>query len=202
MQAIENKVINRVYGYGRGWAFIKNDFLDLGSAAAIDQVLSRLTKQGRIRRVMRGMYDYPKFSKLLDITLDADMDKVAQALARKFGWTIQVSGNTALNILGLSTQVPGTYVYMSDGRNCVYRLGQRELNFKKVRLKDIDLKHVESQLLVQAIKALDKRKLQAEEIRLIRKYFDEKARIKILKDARYTTSWVYEEIKRILKDDT
>ena len=32
MQPIENKMTNRVYGYGRDWAFIKNDFLDLGRA--------------------------------------------------------------------------------------------------------------------------------------------------------------------------
>ena len=60
---------------------------------------------------MRGVCDYPRFSKLLAVTLDADIVKVAQALARKFGWNIQVSGNTVLNILGLFTQVPGTYIY-------------------------------------------------------------------------------------------
>jgi len=79
MQSVESKIINRVYGNGRGWAFFKNDFLDLGSAGAVD--------------------------------------RVAHALARKFGWTIQVSGNTALNILGLSTQVPIRYLYLSDGKS-------------------------------------------------------------------------------------
>jgi len=66
MQAIEDKVINRIYGNGRGWAFFKNDFVDLGRADAIDKALSRLTKSGRIRRVMRGIYDYPKYSRLLE----------------------------------------------------------------------------------------------------------------------------------------
>lgn len=201
MQTIENKVINRIYGNGRGWVFIKNDFFDLGSSAAIDQALSRMAKQGRIRRVIRGAYDYPRFSKLLDTTLEADIDKVARALARKFGWNIQVSGNTALNILGLSTQVPGSYLYLSDGKTCVYQVGRQELSFRKTKLKDIGLKSTESQLLVQAIIALDKRKLQPNEIRQIKEYFDVQARRKILRDSKYTTSWVYEEIKRIFREE-
>jgi len=99
MQSIENKVINRIYGNGRGWAFFKNDFVDLGSANAVDLALHRLLRKGKIRRVIRGVYDYPKYSKLLEQNLSPDIDQVAQALARKFGWKIQISGNAALNVL-------------------------------------------------------------------------------------------------------
>lgn len=201
MQPVENKIINRVYGNGRGWAFFKNDFLDLGSTTAVDQALSRLMKSQRIRRVMRGIYDYPKYSKLLGQNISPDVDQIAHALARKFGWTIQVSGNTALNILGLSTQVPTRYLYLSDGKSCSYQVGNQELRFKKTRLKDIGLKYPESALLVQAIKALDKRPLSAEACRQVRAYFNERVRDRILKDSRYTTAWVYEEIKRIFKED-
>ena len=201
MQAVENKIINRVYGNGRGWAFFKNDFLDLGSTDAVDQALSRLMKRQRIRRVKRGIYDYPKYSKLLGQNLSPDVDQVAHALARKFGWTIQVSGNTALNILGLSSQVPTRYLYLSDGASRSYQVGNQELRFKKTRLKDIGLKYPESALLVQAIKALDKRPLSAQARRRVRAYFSAIAGKRILKDTRYTTAWVYEEIKRIFKED-
>ncbi len=201
MQTIENKVINRVYGKGRGWAFFKNDFLDLGNAAAIDQALSRLTKSQRIRRAMRGIYDYPKYSKLLSQELGPDIDQVAHALARKFGWTIQVSGNTALNILGLSTQVPGRYLYLSDAKSCSYKLGKQELSFKKTGLKDIGLKYPESALLVQAIKALGKNGLSSTVRKQVRAYFEAKDGERILKDTRYVTAWVYEDIKHIFKED-
>ncbi len=199
MQAVESKIINRIYGKGRGNAFSKNDFSDLGSATAIEQSLSRLTKKQRIRRVIRGIYDYPKFSKLLNKNISPDIEQVAQALARKFGWTIQVSGNTALNVLGLSTQIPGKYLYLCDAKTKSYLIGQQELSFKKSTLKDVGLKHSESSLIVQAIKTLDKRKLAEQEISIINNYFDATTKNKILKDARYTTSWIYEEIKRIFK---
>lgn len=201
MQTIESKVINRIYGNGRGWAFSKNDFIGLGSASAIEQAFSRLVKKNRIRRVIRGLYDYPKFSRLLDKELSADMDQVAQALARKFVWRIQVSGNTALNVLGLSTQVLGKYVYVCDAKTCEYQIDQRTLYFKKGRLKDMGLKHSQSALLVQAIKALDKRQLNIEEKEKIRQYFDPLTRKRILKDTQFTTSWVYEQIKGVLSND-
>lgn len=199
MQAIENKIINRIYGSGRGWAFFKNDFIDFGNAAAIDQALSRLVKKQRIRRVIRGVYDYPKYSKLLAKELGSDIDQVAQALARKFAWKIQVSGNTALNILGLSTQVPSRYVYLSDGKTTVYQIGKQELGFKKTGLKEMGLKYPESALVVQAIKALDKRPLDDHERNKIREYFEPRVSERILKDTRYVTSWIYEEIKHIFQ---
>lgn len=42
--------------------------------------------------------------------MSPDIDQVAHAFARKFKWRIQLTGNAALNQLGLSTQVPGSWV--------------------------------------------------------------------------------------------
>ena len=85
MQSIENKVLARIYGRQRGWAFSKNDFLDLGGDDLVRKALSSLESKGTIRRVLRGLYDYPKFSKLVNEPLGPDLDQVAQALARKSG---------------------------------------------------------------------------------------------------------------------
>lgn len=202
MQPVETKIINRIYGKGRGWAFSRNDFVDLGSSVSIEQGLSRLCKKGQIRRVLRGLYDYPKHSKLLGGSLSPDIDNIAHALARKFGWQIRISGNSALNILGLSTQVPAAYVYHSDGKSKVYSVGNVELRFKKTELKDIGFKYPESDLVVQAIKALDKKTLTENEKRKIRDYFSPEKHARIWKDTQYTTSWVYEVIKSIFKSQT
>ena len=102
-QTVENKAKYRIRGTGGGWAFSPRDFLDLGGRPTVDSALHRLEKRGEIRRGIRGIYDYPRFSKLLDQHLSPDIDQVARALARKFRWRIQPSGATALNFLGLST---------------------------------------------------------------------------------------------------
>lgn len=116
-------MLSRIYGNGRGWAFSQADFADLGSRSAVDSTLHRREKERLIRRVLRGIYDYPRFSTLLEKQIDPDVDKVAHALARKFAWRIQPDGATAQNLLGLSTQVPARVVYLSDGPARTYTVG-------------------------------------------------------------------------------
>jgi hypothetical protein len=201
MQAIEDKVISRIYGKGRGWAFSKSDFFDLGTGDAVDQALSRLTKAQRIRRVMRGLYDYPQYSDLLQKTLSPDFDQVAQALARKFNWRIQASGNAALNLLGLSTQVPAKMVYLSDGPNRSYPIGLTALTFKQSALKNIGFKHRESGLIVHALKALGQDRVDDAVIVKIRSQLDAKQYKLIMQDTATVTAWVYEVIRTICLDD-
>lgn len=42
-----------------GVVFVTREFLELGSRAAVDEALSRLAREGVIRRLGRGLYDVP-----------------------------------------------------------------------------------------------------------------------------------------------
>ena len=132
------------------------------------------------------------------------MDQVAHALARKHGWNIQVSGNAALNILGLSTQVPTQYVYLSDGPSKTYDIAGQALAFQKTKMTHLDLKYPESALLVQAIEALGKEPLSEQQQATIYQYLQPDGdmppsrRARILKDTQYVTSWIYEVIKQVV----
>lgn len=88
-----------------GTVFIASDFANIADNAAIRQALLRLSKSGIIRRIIRGVYEKPKYSKLLDEYVAVSPDAVAKALAQSYHWTIAPCGNTALNLLGISTQV-------------------------------------------------------------------------------------------------
>ena len=204
MQSINNKVLFRIYGRGKGWAFPPNDFVEGFGCDQIENALAGLCREGKIRRVCRGIYDYPKFSELLQQELSPDFDQVAQAFARKFNWRIQPSGDAALNLLGLSTQVPGRLAYLSDGPNRHYQIGDDgdstshfTLEFKKSALKDVGFKYRESGLIVQALKALGKEPVDEVVITTIRKQLDETARKRVLRDTVTATGWVYDTIKRI-----
>lgn len=130
MQSIDKKILSRIYGHGRGWSFFAKDFSSEFGSVNIDKALSTLTKEGKIRRINRGMYDYPKYSDLLGQELSPDHDQVAQAFAQKFNWRILPSGDAALNLLGLSTQIPGKFIYLSDGPNRKYSILSYQLEFK------------------------------------------------------------------------
>jgi hypothetical protein len=197
VQPLNKKAISRIYGRGRGWAFSSNDFVEDFNRSQIDNALSELCLEGKIRRVCRGVYDYPKFSELLQQELSPDFDQVAQAFARKFNWRIQPSGDAALNLLGLSTQLPGRLVYLSDGPNRQYDIGNFTLEFKKSALKDVGFKYRESGLVVQALKVLGQDRVDEAVIATLRKQLDETACKRVLKDTVTATGWVYETIKRI-----
>ncbi|MEN6587357.1 MAG: DUF6088 family protein [Sulfuricella sp.] len=197
MQTIEDKILSRIYGRGRGWAFSANDFSAEFGRSTVDWVLYKLETAGTIRRVCRGIYDNPKFSELLQQELSPDFDQVAQAFARKFNWRIQPSGDAALNLLGLSTQVPGRLVYLSDGPNRRYEIGNYALEFKKSALKDVGFKYRESGLIVQALKALGQERVNDAVIDTLRNQLDETACKRVLKDTVTATGWVYATIKRV-----
>ena len=187
-----------ISGHGRGWAFSSNDLIHKFSRQEIDNTLSDLVAQGKIRRVARGIYDYPRYSELLEQELSPDIEQVAHAYARKFNWLIEASGDTALNILGLSTQVVANYIYLSNGSSKKYEiLGNIVIQFKKSALKNIGFKYKESSLLVQALKTLGKENITEELIAKIKKQIDAKMYEKILKDTTTATDWIYEIIKKI-----
>ncbi len=199
MQSIEDKSSARIYGNQRGWAFSKIDFLDLGNDADIRKALSELAAKGTIRRVLRGIYDYPRISKLLTTEMGPDLDQLARALARRSGWRIQPSENTALNLLGLSTQVPAQSVYLSDGPSKTYEIGKQQLVFKKRSLKESVFKHKESELVVQALKALGQERIDEKVLQKLTGTWTPSIWKKILRDTKTAPAWVSDLIRNISK---
>ena len=200
MKNISESIFYFIAGHGRGWALSSSDLAGRFARQQIDNALSDLAETNKIRRVARGLYDYPRFSDLLQKTLSPDIDQVAYAYARKFNWRIEVSGESALNLLGLSTQIPAQYVYLSDGPSKSYDVMGLLLTFKKSSLKDIGFKHRESTLIVQALKALGKNHLNAEVFAKIREQIAKESFAKILRDTQGSTGWIYEAIKQICQD--
>ena len=197
-----DKVFYFISGHGKGWVFSSNDLINKFTRQEIDNTLSDLTKKKKIRRVARGIYDYPKYSELLQKEQSPDMEQVARAYARKFNWKIEISGETALNILGLSTQIVGKYIYLTNGSNKSYILdNDTTIEFKKSSLKNIGFKHKESSLIVQALRALGKERVDENTINKIRAKIEPKKFQKILNDTKSSTVWIYETIKQICKAD-
>jgi hypothetical protein len=104
MNTIAKKILARAKRHGAGWVFSAKHLTDFGDRAAIDQALSRLAKDGRIRRLARGLYDLPKIHPVLG-PLSPNPDAVAAAAAEQAGHRLQISPARAANVFGLSSQV-------------------------------------------------------------------------------------------------
>ena len=96
MSAVADKVTKRVRAKGRGWAFTPTDFLDLDTRASVDMALMRLVKASIIRRIGRGLYDYPKQHPTLG-SLTPDTSAIIQAVAVQSGDKVADSGAMAAN---------------------------------------------------------------------------------------------------------
>lgn len=155
MNAVVNTITKRIRAKQRGWVFTPKDFLDVGTRAAVDQVLSRLVKKGVIRRLDRGMYDYPKQHPTLG-TLSPSADNLAQALSAKSGDTVFPSGAMAANILGLSTQVPAKPMYLTNGQSRTKKVAGRTITLKHARVPILDHLSDVANFALQALSYLGK----------------------------------------------
>lgn len=198
MESIKSKILRRIKGYGTGWVFSCSDFSDMALPASVRWNLLKLKEEKKIRQLLRGVYDYPAYSVLLKEQLPPDVDKVARAIARKHAWKIQVSGNAALYFLGLSTQVPGRYVYHSNGPTKTYSLDTACIEFKHITQKETEFQLRKSELIAQAIRAIGKNGPDAEAVKIMAAQVKDEAEWqRILRDMRPAAEWIINIVQRI-----
>src|SRR3954453_15639093 len=121
-QSIDSKVLSRIRGSGRGSVYVPRDFFHLGSREAVAQTLHRLVKKGVIRRLARGVYDFPKQHQSLGL-LSPPAETIPGALAGRDQTRLQPAGAYAANTLGLSEQVPAKAVFLTDGPARMVKIG-------------------------------------------------------------------------------
>lgn len=126
--SVASSILRRIRGWGPGSVFVPRDFLDLGARGAVDVALHRMVQDGVLRRLGRGLYDYPKVHPTLGV-LTPSLDDIAHALARSNASAIVPSDAASANALGLSTQVPAQAVYLTDGPGRTVRIGTRTVRF-------------------------------------------------------------------------
>ena len=193
----QSKIEVRIASLPEGSAFITSDFLDIADTQVINKALSRMAEEGTIRRILRGVYDRPRYSELLQEWASPKMEEVAKAIARNFGWVIVPCGDTALNMLGMSTQIPAVWSYISNGPYRSYQVGKTTLEFKHTANRDIDRLSPVSALVVQALKALGKENIGAPEKRKLSAALTEEKKACLLEETQHSTAWIFETVKEI-----
>jgi hypothetical protein len=197
-QSTDSKVIRRIRSHRRGWTFAPDSFKDLGSRLAIDHALTRYMKKGTIRKLARGLYDYPKIDPLLG-PLQPSTDDIAKALAGRDATRIQPSGAYAANLLGLTTQVPMKVVYLTDGRSRTIQVKNRQIILKQTTPRNMATAGKISGLIIQALRHIGKEHVDGHVLEQLDRRLDEKSRSQLIKDIRYAPAWIA-DIFRTLSD--
>ncbi len=201
MKSIKEKIFSKIRKLGAGYAFSAKDFLNDFKRYEVDVALSTLMKEGTIRRILVGIYDLPGYSELLDMPAAPNIYSVAQALARKFSWRIFPCGNTALNYLGLSTQIPGHIRFLTDGPSRIYYVEGMDMTFTHVTQHELLFPHTESTLVVQALKALGKEHLDNDVIRRLRSRYPIALWKKIASDTSKACGWIHDFIQLVSNEE-
>lgn len=178
-------------------AFSCFDFVDLSSYKTISKCLERLEDTKAIKRIIDGIYCLNITDESLNLPILPSVDDVASCLARKHAWTIFPSENVALNLMGLSEQVPSSYNYISSGPYKTYSIYGMEVSFKKVMSREIANHSFKTQLLIQCIKALGKGNLTEKEIEILRSNMTHEEKNNAFYESVTLQSWIRDIIVRV-----
>lgn len=156
--------------------------------------LAELTQEGLLVKLAQGIYAKPRRSRF-GLVLPS-VDKIAQAIAARDNAEVLPSGMTALNVLGLSTQVPMKYSYLTTGSERIIKLKNQEIRLKRGVPKNFCYETKLIALLVQALKTLKQQNVGEEELQVIRNLISrEPDRSALAKDVDMMPVWM----KRIVK---
>ena len=192
----DSKILRRIESRKRGWVFTPDNFADLGTRQAVDLALMRHRESGLIRKLARGLYDYPKTDPQFG-PLQPSTDDIAKALAGRDATRLQPSGAYAANLLGLSTQVPMKVVYLTDGRPRTVQIGKRQIILKNTTPRYMATAKRSSGLVIQALRHLGRKNVDQQIIAQLDRRLDDDARKQLMQDIRYAPAWIADIIRRL-----
>lgn len=198
-QSIEAKILARIIRRGRGSVMVPNDFVDLGSRQAVDLALHRLVCKGTIRRLARGIYDYPRTHSVLGI-LAPPPDAVAKAVAGREQARLQPTGAYAANLLGLSEQVPAKVVYLTDAQSRTVNIGAMTIQLRQTTLRNMATAGRLSGMVIQALRNLGQAHVTADRIAILKRKLPADQRQELLKDIKFAPAWMHPIFRSIAED--
>ncbi len=200
LKSIDSRILEAINARGRGSVFVPTDFLDFGSREAVDVVLHRLLRKETIRRLARGIYDFPKEHPVLG-WLQPSPEKIAGALVGRDCTHIQPTGAYAANILGLSEHVPAKIVFLTDGPSRTIKIGLTTIQLRRTTAKNMAMAGRLSGLLMQALRELGKENVTTERIEHLKRIIPLDKRQELRNDIRLIPEWMHPIFRKLAEED-
>ncbi len=161
--------------------------------------LAELTNEGVLVKLAQGIYAKPRKSKF-GVVLPS-VDKIVQAISKRDNAKVIPFGVTALNALGLSTQVPINYTYLTTGSERTLYLKNQKVVLKRGVPKNFCYTTRLISLMVQALRALKQENVGQEEIQIIRSLITmETDKESLARDVDMMPAWMKRIVKPMLND--
>lgn len=192
--SVQNKIENKIKSMKRGSILFPSNFDDIGNVEVVKKSLLRLENKKFLVRLAHGIYLYPKQDKLLGV-LYPTIEEIAVAIANRDKARIIPTGITALNKLGLSTQIPMNVVFLTDGAPRSIVVGKRTIKFKRTSPKNLAVKGEITSLIIQALKEIGKDNVTAEQLEKIKIHLEKEKQEIIEHDAKLAPVWISKIMK-------
>ena len=202
-QSIETKILNRMKKSGRGAVLFASDFIRYGEKKSINKTLERMTNDGTILRIGRGIYYYPKIDKDLGLgILYPTLEDVADGIAKRDKAHTVPTGLYALNRLGFSTQIPMNVVFMTDGYSRkISLLNGGTIEFKRSSPKYLAFHSQLAMLLTSAFRSLGKEHVTPEIIARTKELLMKEEKKVVEQDYQLMPAWVSSIIKSLYEEE-
>lgn len=198
-RSVDSQVLARIRGRGRGSVLVPSDFLDLGTRQAVDLTLHRLVNKGTIRRLARGVYDYPKEHAVLG-PLMPSADDIAKALAGRDRTRLLPAGAYAANALGLSEQVPAKVVFLTDGPARTVKVGSMTIQLRHTTPRNMAAAGRLSGLLIQALREIGKEHMTTARVEHLKRTIPIEKRKELLKDLSLAAVWMQPIMRELAEE--
>jgi predicted transcriptional regulator of viral defense system len=200
VQSIHNQIENKIMSLKKGRILFISDFTEFGKPENVKKVLLRLEKKEFLIRLAHGIYLYPRTDKLLG-TLYPSTEEIAIAIAKRDKARIISTGIYALQQLGISTQIPMTVVYLTDGAPRKIQIGKRSIIFKKTSPKNLTIKNTIMNNIVQGLKELGKENVDDDAKAKIKKALKRVPNENLKEDINNAPVWIKEQILALLSEN-
>ncbi len=187
--SVQTRIENQIKSMKRGSILFPSNFDEIGNVEVVKKSLLRLENKNFLIRLAHGIYLYPKQDKLLG-DLYPTIEEIATAIAERDKARIIPTGTTALNKLGLSTQIPMNIVFLTDGAPRSIVVGKRTIKFKRTSPKNVAVKGEITSLIIQALKEIGKDNVTAEQLEKIKIHLEKEKQEIIEHDAKLAPVWI------------
>jgi DNA-binding Xre family transcriptional regulator len=193
-KSVQSRIENKIKLMKRGSIVFPSNFDDIGNVEVVKKTLLRLKNKKFLARLAHGIYLYPKQDKLLGV-LYPTIEAIAVAIAKRDRARIIPTGTTALNKLGLSTQIPMNVVFLTDGAPRSIVVGKRIIKFKRTSPKNLAVKGEITSLIIQALKEIGKDNVTSEQLEKIKIHLEKEKQEIIEHDAKLAPAWTSKIMK-------
>lgn len=195
---IQEQIDARVKAADSGTLFFVNDFCEFDNAY-VSKILSLMASYNILERLAKGIYYKPIVTEYGNVYPSAE--KIVHAIAEHEHAEILPTGELALNVLGLSTQVPMKPVYLTTGSPRVIVVGRKQIRLKRRTPRMYAYKSKLMPLLELAMKAKGQSNISEGDINRIRELLrDSQEKDLVYGDLGNAPVWIRKIVKQLFKD--